>query len=465
MSIRQRMGKDNFGFGKGQNAGVVKVAVLLSLAAFFIFLIFTLGVQQTKAEECDCGYCHGDQHGPGWQGCKTCHDSPPQTGTHATHYGGGSQMALVYGDTTVTSTEGAYIFGCGNCHPLDSVKHNNGVVDVELYNPAAPADSIKAKNPATAVYTPGTVHTDYTYNGRTFSWTNGACSNVYCHSGYVVTSSGPVGDPLTTADDPALFPPGYLLNTVNGISYIMDETCSNVQYAPYTVNSGREYKTTPAWGTTGSFSVCTECHQFPLTTWGPNVQAGVGDSHQWYNDWEGWNYGHANNMDYFPGLPCATCHYGTVDQRNGAFPPYPLDASNTPTFWTADNQPTYWVQVDGKWIKAYYPVPLRSRIMHVNGKPDVSFDTVNNYRYYYYCPPGNYGCWNINESYDLSTASYDPATKTCSNVGCHYSMTTGKWQQKVQWGSPYRGWYGPAEECDQCHRMGNLRESCTAPQP
>jgi len=85
------------------------------------------------------------------------------------------------------------------------VNHNNGVVEVELYNPASPADSLKAKNPANAEYAPGSTVTTYPGNieGRSFSWTDGTCSNVYCHSGYTV-SSGPVGLPLTTADDPAL---------------------------------------------------------------------------------------------------------------------------------------------------------------------------------------------------------------------------------------------------------------------
>ena len=458
--FRGRRWEGSFGSVKGQNAGVVKLAVLLSLAVFLVFLIFTVGVQQTKAADCDCGFCHGDNHhGDGWTGCSGCHDSPPQTGTHLVHYNSPSLNSVRYGGTTVSSTADAYKFDCGNCHPLDKINHNNGTVDIELYNPAAPAGSIKALNPANAAYTPGGTIVTYANKvsgGRSLSYSNGTCNNVYCHSGFVVTSSGPVENPLTISDNPAYFPLNYKIN--NG--FIMDESCSSVQYAPYTVNTGREYKTTPAWGTTGTFSLCTECHQFPLTTWGPAVEAGVGDSHQWYNDWEGWNYGHANNMDYFPGLPCATCHYGTADQRNGTFPPYPLDATNTPTFWTADNMPTYWAQVDGKWIKAYYPVPLKSRVMHVNGKPDVSFDTVNNYRYYYYCPPGGYGCWNINEFYNLSTASYDPATKTCSNVGCHYSTTTDKWQQKVKWGSPYRGWYGPDEECNQCHRMATVGSTC-----
>ena len=45
-----------------------------------------------------------------------------------------------YGDTRIAKDFGpdgtSYIFGCGNCHPMDATKHRNGAVEVELYNPA-----------------------------------------------------------------------------------------------------------------------------------------------------------------------------------------------------------------------------------------------------------------------------------------------------------------------------------------
>src|SRR3990172_2138294 len=143
----------------------------------------------------------------------------------------------------------------------------------------------------------------------------------------------------------------------------MDESCSSLVYAPYTVNSGREYKTTPPWGTTGSFSVCTECHQFPLRTDYTTVQAGVGDSHYWVNEY-GYAYGHENNMEYFPGIPCATCHYATANHLPGS-------VANPPTA-----APTSWQNINGIWLQVYSPVALKSRIMHVNGNPDVNFDTL-----------------------------------------------------------------------------------------
>ena len=455
--LRGRRWTFRSGLGSGRNTGMVKLTPLLIPAILFLFLVFTVNVQQTKAADCDCGYCHGDNHhGDGWTGCSGCHDSPPQTGTHLVHYNSAPLPSLKYSDTTVSSTADAYKFGCGNCHPLDRAQHNNGTVNVELYNPAAPSGSLKAMNPSNAAYTPGPQATTYAHKiaGQPdFSYSNGTCSNVYCHSGFVVTSSGPVGNPLTYPAGPV--PPGYKLNIVGVTNYIMDNTCSNVTYAPYNVNTGREYKITPAWGTNSdglhtTFSTCSECHQFPLITNYTTVQAGVGDSHYWYNQY-GYAYGHANNMEYFSGIPCATCHFGTADHRNG-IPP-----ANPPT----TNIPTTWQNVNGTWLQIYSPVPLKSRVMHVNGTPDVGFDTVNGYRYYYNNP--YYGIYNT--LFSLNSATYEPGTKTCSNVSCHYNgnpmADPSLWQQNVKWGSPYRGWEGPGTECDQCHRMGYLNETCT----
>jgi len=77
----------------------------------------------------------------------------------------------VYGGTDNQSTAANYGFDCGNCHPLNLSEHGDGIVEVELYNAASPAGSLKAMNQASASYsvTPGTGGT-------------GTCSGVYCHS-------------------------------------------------------------------------------------------------------------------------------------------------------------------------------------------------------------------------------------------------------------------------------------------
>ena len=65
------------------------------------------------------------------------------------------------------------------------------MVDVELYNPLAPAGSLKALNPASAAYVAGgTVFMD----SRGLSYTKGTCSSVYCHSYNDWTTTAPIPD-------------------------------------------------------------------------------------------------------------------------------------------------------------------------------------------------------------------------------------------------------------------------------
>jgi len=347
--------------------------VFLVLSIVLAVLVLKVPPATTGSLPCDCETCHGDFHGANWEGCSGCHKSPPATGSHLAHYNSDPQNSLRYGDTTIRSTTDAYIFGCGNCHPLDRTKHRNGTVEVELYDAAAPIESLKSKNPSTAAYDPV---------GKT-------CSNVYCHSGNSVTS-GNVPYPT------------------------LDPTTGNLIYnPPYAFTILRDYKTTAVWGTTGTYTTCTECHGFPLTTNYPSVQAGVGDSHQWiddygYSDLHAWNMGYGG--DGYP-VPCATCHYDSVNHYSGTGPP--ANGSD--------------------YLVVYKPVSIKNRSLHVNGSANIAFDAAG-YQY----PYG--GSWR-----DLSTAVYNAQTKTCNTVSCHQKQTS------VTWGSPYRWW--TTYECDLCHQM------------
>jgi predicted CxxxxCH...CXXCH cytochrome family protein len=361
-----------------------------------VILVLKVPTATTGTVPCDCQTCHVDPHAGGFAGCTSCHAYPPATGSHRVHFDNNAPLVdgLRYDDTTARSTADAYIFGCGNCHPLDSAKHMNGTVDVELYNASAPAESLKAKNPANAAYDNLTK----------------TCGNVYCHSGYTVTS-GPVGLPLQSPPNPV--PPGYSL--WNG-TYILDPT-GNLTYDPYTVTKTKNYRVTPAWGTTGTFTTCVECHGFPTTTSVPQVQAMVGDTHGWLDDYNYYD-GHMYNMG-FGGVPCATCHNTSVNHYGN----YPTDP------------PGVWGPRD---IYIYNAVTIKNRSLHVNGSSNVAFDTINGYRYY--------SPWSgTNELKDLTAATYDAPTKTCGNVSCHINQTT------VKWGSPYRYWN--SAECNICHSM------------
>ena len=316
-----------------------------------------------------CAKCHVTTGGGiGGGACDTCHGAPPNTGAHARHAGTG---AVGYGLTGSFATATSYQYGCGECHPTDQGQHQNGAVDVLLSPGSAPSGSLKSMNASGAAYS------------------GGICGGVYCHSGIQIIS-GSVGTPLVDANN----------------QYILDSH-GNFTYNPYTVTTTRVYQSTPSWNG-GSITSCTACHAFPLTTSYPSVQAGVGNSHQWIDDY-GYGNLHAWNMSFDP-LVCRTCHYGEITQANT---------------WTRLGD-----------VTSYNDVPLASRMGHANGQADVAFDTVD---------PVVYNASSGAVTYSLASAAYIPSEKACTNVACH------KLQNYVQWGTPYRWW---TNECDLCHRYG-----------
>lgn len=320
---------------------------------------------QSHNPAANCMTCHSHRDGMK-ASCNGCHDSPPNTGSHVKHFGG-ALSDVAYGSTSITqdftATSSVYIMNCGNCHPLDLSFHNNGSVDVELYNALSPAGSLKAKNPASASYTPGgTVFTD----SRGINYTLGTCNNVYCHSYNDWTTPG--GVPEGTSS-----PPANLVTT--------------------------RYYRTVTWGNS---LTCSGCHGNPTTTSYPANDGGSGDSHQWIDN-SGYGNLHMFNHGFAP-ISCRYCHNDTVRQVNT----WSRNASDVTTMGD---------------------VPIYNNSKHVNGTPDVAFDTANTFPY--------------NTPYSLAGASYNSGTKTCSNVSCHRNETS------VIWGTPYR-WYYSAE-CNRCH--------------
>jgi predicted CxxxxCH...CXXCH cytochrome family protein len=328
-----------------------------------------------------CTNCHRHDQGFKLGACNACHGAPPATGAHLKHFTG--LLARVqYGDTRVTADFGTtptadYIFGCGNCHPLDMAHHMDGIVDVELYNAAAPAGSLKA-NAANggATYTRGAPLADP--QGITYSL--GTCGNIYCHSGNGWTTPGGVPEPSSS-----------------GV------------YPPYTVVATRSYRTI-GWGDPNPG--CAGCHDFPPRTFYPQNAAGAGDSHS-FIDPRGYEDMHDWNMGYAP-LQCRTCHRDTVTDAASAV----RDSMDIVT-WT--------------WDSAGRP----NAVSHADGQNTVRFDTVNPTVY----DPTSSGP----VSFDLSLAGYDPASHSCTNVGCHLAQTT------VTWGSPYR--WENSNECNSCHGL------------
>ncbi|UCE60588.1 MAG: hypothetical protein JSU63_02325 [Phycisphaerales bacterium] len=319
-----------------------------------------------------CTGCHAHADGFMASGaCDACHGAPPATGAHLVHFGVNDLGLVSYGGTDNVSTAAAYGFQCGTCHPLSFTAHMNGSVDVELYDAAAPAGSLKSMSPPAAAY----------------SEIDSTCSNVYCHS-RTDWSSSTVGDPLT---DPV---EGWALLDSNG----------NLTYDPYTVTEFPVYSTV-SWS--GASLDCNGCHRNPPQTQYPNVYAAVGNSHAAVDDW-GYENLHNWNMSFDP-LFCRVCHYSTV-----------TDAMT-------------WTRIAGD-ITLFDDVAIADKRYHVNGAKDVAFDPVNAVTY-------------SSQTFTFESSIYDPADKTCSNVGCHLE------QCKPAWGKPYRWGWGSLE-CDQCHHYG-----------
>ena len=317
--------------------------------------------------------------------CNGCHDAPPATASHMTHYSGTVAQAG-YGDTRIaqdlSANASGYIMNCGNCHPMDASRHGNGIIEVELYNAQAPVGSLKALNPSSAVYTNGTtVHTD----NRGFAYTSGTCSNVYCHSFNEWTTPGEVASsfPCRTS-----LPPNLVTTRI--------------------------YRQV-AWG--GSIpNNCTGCHALPPKTQYPANDGGSGDSHMTINS-RSQEELHSWNMEIGEPLSCTYCHNDTVNVKN-----------KVSRYLTVFNNIT-------TVFSNYSAVPIANFSRHVNGRNDVFFNKNT---------PVVYNTWGSPATMYLTNSSYNIANKTCSNVACHLSQTKVKWGIPYRW---YK--YTECDRCHQ----------------
>lgn len=307
--------------------------------------------------------------------CGSCHALPPQTGTHLLHTG--TLGSKLYGNLSTAATTGStsgYAFGCGQCHPMDAARHlSGGRADIELYSPLAPPNSLKARAPL-AAYTPGTtVFTD----DAGLPYTQGTCTT-YCHSGPSVVTPNTVPRP--------------------GIDFSF--AGFPVSYPAYAVDVSRQLQQV-VWGSTGLG--CGGCHGFPVRTSEP-ANHGAGQTHSFLNG-AGLESGHGFNHNDTP-LNCRTCHRDTVTAPNS----------------TSRNA----------GVSMYGPVPITGFAAHVNGLPDVAFDTVN-------------AVSSAGRTQSLAGATYSQTNHSCSNVSCHKSQTA------VVNGHPFRP-DSVNVECNVCHQ-------------
>jgi len=354
-----------------------------------------------------CELCHQDGSGipateeykDGWHdpgfvlACASCHAIAPSTGSHAVHFGAhaGPPEDIVYGDLRITED-----FAAGQVSSVNVLGCGNcHPLDLSYHGNQVWGD-MELANEAAPPDSLKALSEDGSYDDAT-----GTCSNVYCHSVNSWTTDGPVPMPWPEAD---------------GWDKDVDPLPRPL---PDNIVPTRVYKEV-TWGSI--LLGCSSCHAYPPKTSSPDNDGGAGDSHYWVDGY-GYQNLHIANLGFDP-IPCRTCHYDTVQDWVG---------------WGIDQNTNRWY---------YKIVAIYDKAKHVNGSADVAFDTVNNYTYN--------SDWSGNITpIDLTPASYDPGTKTCSAVECHKS------EDAVTWGLPYR-WFDNTE-CDRCHNYtgSHIGDTCS----
>ena len=349
-----------------------------------------------------CEVCHQDGNGnpasdeykAGWSDpafhltCTSCHAAPPSTGVHLSHFNGTAED-LAYGDLRITQDFTGGAVSANNMLGCG----NCHPVDLSFHGNGIWGD-VEFSNAAA----PAGSLKALSPNGS-FDEASKTCSNLYCHSANSWTTDGPVPAPWPDAT-------GWNIN-IDGLPRPL----------PGNISTTRVYKNV-TWNS-GATLACGGCHDFPPQTSAPANDGGAGDSHYWV-DQDGYENLHANNLGFEP-IGCRTCHYDTVRQYNAT-------------------QGQGW-DIDPATNRRYYKdVALYDKAKHVNGSVNVVFDSVDNFTY----DDG----FSTPATFDLALASFDPATKTCSNVGCHIAET------QVKWGVPFRWWDNT--ECNRCHAFGGV---------
>ncbi|MBI4823057.1 MAG: CxxxxCH/CxxCH domain-containing protein [Nitrospirae bacterium] len=149
--------------------------------------IYTAG---TKS--CSTTYCHGTGT-PQWGGvadCGSCHKA--KTGVsgqslaaeHAVHYN--SSTNATSRDAQNLSSATNYIFNCGTCHDVQpTVEHLDGSNQGKLGTNGYVVDvifNVSWVSLKTGAYSNGSSSSSATGDSGLKYWTNGTCSNLYCHS-------------------------------------------------------------------------------------------------------------------------------------------------------------------------------------------------------------------------------------------------------------------------------------------
>jgi len=374
--------------------------------------------------------------------CDACHGTPPATGAHARHatrdlaqVGYGDLRLLEDVDPTYASRQADYAFGCGFCHPLDVARHLDGVVEVDLSPAGAPGGSLRAANRADAAYDPA----------------SGTCSGVACHSSGQASPAYVDTTAWTGGPNPA--------------------GCFGCHGNP------PDYPNGGASAADANGHLALKGSGVYAATWGH-----VRDAHSMPHGWE------YDGSYYWVGSgsprTCQACHFETVDPANTAPGGFMYFDTSVRTLLQISPYSTATTQQECQTCHTGAPgelpagsgkvLPLR----HVNGRRDVVFDQRTSvppgygataapgllpvYPYWYnhafndfyqytlpYVTPLTVYTYYGTLSFPLTEATWDPATKSCATVACHYNQAMpGK---RIVWGAEMDI---PADQgggCISCH--------------
>jgi len=170
--------RSGFGDDSNEHTSSVKICEVCHSQTAYHRYDTTGQLDRSHNNNVDCvQQCH--LHNAGFKAsCNACHNAPPATGKHATHFGSG---AVSYGNTAVQSTTSAYGFNCGICHNGAHVNTSDNPHTVEVTFAGIAVQDLSSGSPS---YAPSSNSVDDPGRGWTFNYSDGTCSNVYCHGNY-----------------------------------------------------------------------------------------------------------------------------------------------------------------------------------------------------------------------------------------------------------------------------------------
>ena len=340
-------------------------------------------------------------------GCKTCHGN--LSATHGKHIGDLLDTGLVsfYNYTANKSSGSIYRFGCANCHPTDPAKHRDGFVDINIASNKVGAPYLTTLNTLVTTPTGG-----YTRNGSNSL----TCETVYCHSNGRNTS-------LLLAD---------YRQTPNwyGGSFGANR-CGSCHDNPPQYAGQSHYNPTSSIGDNGKAVPLETGHMVGIHF----MNTSKGNKQNGFLSYSSSGSKAHGNPAFATTISCYICHNGIVNSTT--IDTYAM--AGTSSDFRCANCHTASSQTP------LQPGMIANTALHVNGTKNVAFAPItfqtkaqlsNVANALGWTRHGNYKAADSFDSFDLSVATWNPATKTCL-TSCHVN------QPGITWGAQLK--------CVSCH--------------